>query len=248
MHTLTVLTLPSFASLHSRPHNLQISSRDSLNILVAFVRNFFSCEECRNHFSKMAASLRVSTAVIYDGDAVLWLWEAHNMVSRRVKDSVSTDPFYPKALFPSQALCPYCYVRVVGSELKPPSWNNVGFAVGESLLAGPSTEEDTAQLVYVWNRTAVFLYLCNYYYHHYKEQHIPAAVVLHAAWPHSYPLYNHSYLSNRRPHHLPIINGADSSLFSMFYLICFLLMVGTFFALLKHKRFLNNNFRHFHAK
>ena len=270
MHTLTILTLPSFSSHPSRPTYLQTSSREALNILVSFVRNFFSCEECRNHFSKMANTLTATPVISSNGDAVLWMWEAHNIVSRRVKDASSSDPYYPKVLFPSRSLCPYCYIRVgkrregeeeeeegEDSQAHPLSWDDVGFAIGESLLPvlslSPKLEPTLSHTPgprYIWNRTAVLLFLCNFYHHHYTREHISSSDVLHGAWPRSYPLKMDDHLPNLRyrlPHSSSAISGADSGLFSIFYLICFLLMVSILFFLTRHKQ-LRKHLRVLHAK
>ena len=238
MHTLTILTLPSYSPPHSRPSNLYMSSREALHILAGFVRNFFSCEQCRDHFSKMASTLTVSPGVVYNGDAVLWLWEAHNIVSRRLRQSSNSDQHHPKMMFPSLALCPYCFIKVSpqssNKEWVAPSWDNVGFTTGESLLPTYRSSVDKSACVYVWNRTAVLLYLCRYY----TTQHVASADILHHAWPHTHPLTNHSYHRNQQPRPSTVlINGTDSNLFSMYYLLCFMVMVAALFALLKYKRF-----------
>ena len=154
-----------------------------------------------------------------DGDAILWLWEAHNSVSARLRVEGGGDPLYPKHLFPSMGRCPYCYLTVGAAEPAShdtvgvsPHFNNTMFLVGESLLvreevrAGkprptlPRSVVRNRQLKavergYVWNRTAVLLYLWNFY--HLDRTHgsetgvesesdhdrVSQATVLHAAWP-----------------------------------------------------------------
>jgi thiol oxidase len=41
-------------------------------------------------------------------EAILWLWRAHNNVNRRLVDSPSSDPQFPKQQFPPRFLCPDC--------------------------------------------------------------------------------------------------------------------------------------------
>ena len=42
--------------------------------------------------------------------AVLWLWNAHNKVNRRIAKDRSEDPQFPKIQFPSSTNCPECHV------------------------------------------------------------------------------------------------------------------------------------------
>ncbi|EDV28185.1 Sulfhydryl oxidase 1 [Trichoplax sp. H2] len=71
-----------------------------------FVQYFFSCQKCRYHFLKEAAT--ISSTVKSNDDAVLWLWRAHNKANSRLKDDKSTDPEFPKVQFPPLYLCPTC--------------------------------------------------------------------------------------------------------------------------------------------
>lgn len=50
-----------------------------LAAVAGFVRHFFQCAECAKHFVKHA---QAATAVTSKRDAALWLWRAHNIVSR----------------------------------------------------------------------------------------------------------------------------------------------------------------------
>ena len=110
MHTLTILTLP----LHSRTlvgTSTSITSRQALVILTRFLTNFFTCEVCRQHFTVLTTTLP-PFSLGNDGDAILWLWQAHNLVSTRLAEEGRQNPDSPKALFPSHTRCPYCYKRV----------------------------------------------------------------------------------------------------------------------------------------
>ncbi len=228
MHTLTILTLPL-------PHTAAltaagITSKESLRTLSAFVQNFLSCQSCRDHFVAMASNL--TSEVHHNGDAILWLWEAHNAVNRRLEGAVSSDPFYPKSHFPGAKTCPYCYRSTSGHvtlDHTHPSFANTGFLSGESLLTTNSGNFD-----YVWNRTAVLLYLWNFY--HLNERtlnpsdrprplSIKPAEIIKASWPRlmADPVQLHAkYLSRGQ-----LMNGhnigftsIDSGLCAMSYMMC----------------------------
>ena len=163
------------------------------------------------------------------GDAVLWAWEAHNLVNARLSlERASGDPLYPKQLFPSISRCPYCYLVSPGSSHATydsshvtPNFTNTRFADGESLVGvaergeGSSHPSSRTMLrawqqqspegasVYVWNRTAVILYLWNYYhlspYHgngtklgkERRHHGVSQSAVLRAAWPQQFRSSKH---------------------------------------------------------
>ena len=175
MHTVTVISL-KLPELH-----LVGTSKVVLHAMVKFVVKFFTCEECRLHFTDLVTSL-MRDPLNYDGDAILWLWEAHNIVNNRLKDAKSTDPVYPKVLFPTYQVCPYCYVKLKKESFAVPSWNNVGFKDGDSLIRSSIVIQKS---VFLWNKTAIFLYLCNFYGHFNTLSH---SVLVHAGWPRKYPL------------------------------------------------------------
>ena len=195
MHTATVLSLTNHTSSSSSASSgvSHFNTREVLNALIDFVRNFFSCESCRQHFSLMADKLK-SRPLSYDGDAVLWLWEAHNMVNQRLQDDISSDPEHPKVPFPPHDLCPYCYIstRKESKELAEGTqyvdFDQVAFAPGESMLLHGQTNSSSQRTLpsYSWNRTAVFLFLYNFYTPA-GNPHEPLTAVLQAAWPRNYP-------------------------------------------------------------
>lgn len=86
-----------------------------LLVMRDYVTNFFSCEECARNFRQEAMELsseRIRPAEF----SILWLWEAHNRVSKRLSISADTNPpEHPKKWYPSFELCPKCYD-------KPPSY------------------------------------------------------------------------------------------------------------------------------
>ena len=238
IHTVTVISLSLPTSVQYRPTSLLISSREVLYGMVDFVRHFFSCEECRKHFTKLAVTLR-RRPISYDGDAILWLWEVHNIVNERLKDESSTDPTHPKVLFPPHQVCPDCYVKTAvnntlssaettSSVVLLPSWDNVGFAPGESLL---QTKPVSPSVIYHWNRSAVFLFLTNFYgMGHFNE--VPSHILLSAAWPRQFPVSaDRHYPYKTRSSY----NFVNSSLFFVQFLACLLLMAFLVSFTLRHR-------------
>ncbi|ORC91041.1 putative quiescin sulfhydryl oxidase, partial [Trypanosoma theileri] len=73
-----------------------------LEIIQNYVRYFFSCEHCREHFLQFDFKL--------DDDPLLQLWRAHNNVNARLAiENTSNDPLVPKQQFPTRTMCPECY-------------------------------------------------------------------------------------------------------------------------------------------
>ncbi|KAK4409679.1 Sulfhydryl oxidase 1 [Sesamum angolense] len=91
-------------------------SQMAFTTICDFVHNFFICEECRLHFYSMCSS--VSSPFKKARDFVLWLWEAHNKVNKRLmkeEPSLGTaDPEFPKVMWPPRQLCPSCYLTGSG--------------------------------------------------------------------------------------------------------------------------------------
>lgn len=190
-HALTVISLPVQQKRDPGTTDfgpkMTFGSKEALTITSRFIQNFFSCESCRDHFTEMSRSLGQGR-VLNDGDAVLWLWEAHNVVNRRLMNDISSDPLYPKRPFPSLKHCPYCYVQLTsGTNVgaghnSHPKWSNTGFRSRSESFLSLNTTKVEGSLVYVWNKTALLLYLWNFY--HWNSSHsITQKAVLQAAWP-----------------------------------------------------------------
>lgn len=264
MHTVTILSLP----VHT-PHSLTFTSKEALTILAGFVRNFFSCEFCRRHFSEMAITINQG-GINHDGDAILWLWEAHNVVNKRLKSSISSDPVYPKVMFPSYKVCPFCYklvqdtvsasimesVKSTSTRIQP-SFNDTSFSKGESLVTAfmMGKESKSAEsATHVWNRTAVLLYLWNFYHlptggnyssRHRTLHHISPPMVLHAAWPKLYKdverLHHKFYGLGRGGMHYSDHSGLgfnhiDTGLCLMSYVMCVLFLATITYLLIRRRR------------
>lgn len=235
MHTLTIVTLPVHTSVDTSTSvtNPTITSSRALLILTNFIKNFFTCEICRRHFMALTSDSS-PIALSSDGDAILWLWQMHNLVSARLEGEGGGDPDYPKTLFPSHTRCPYCYHKVsqgqshvlshdqqLASDDVQPNFNNTDLTyevdgnrqsqwVETTMNRAPRSVHgrrglkgqgiDDHKHTFVWNRTAVLLYLWNFYHlddhgngtgriqeskygrSHQEHRHLLSSI-LQAAWP-----------------------------------------------------------------
>ncbi|CAG4929957.1 unnamed protein product [Parnassius apollo] len=78
-----------------------------LKAMHGYVKYFFGCTECSEHFQVMAARNRLFDVKEND-KAVLWLWISHNEVNLRLAGDITEDPKHPKIQFPSVSKCPEC--------------------------------------------------------------------------------------------------------------------------------------------
>lgn len=86
-------------------------SNDPLEVLTAihgYVKFFFGCTHCSEHFQAMATRRKIWNVPNKD-EAVLWLWAAHNEVNNRLAGDETEDPQFPKIQFPSESSCPQCH-------------------------------------------------------------------------------------------------------------------------------------------
>ncbi|XP_024134693.1 sulfhydryl oxidase 1 [Oryzias melastigma] len=92
---------------------VQANSRGSSNpqeVLRAmrnYVKNFFGCRACAEHFETMA---RENLGAVDSLPlAMLWLWSAHNRVNSRIAGALSEDPHFPKIQWPPPEMCHSCH-------------------------------------------------------------------------------------------------------------------------------------------
>ncbi|XP_048004864.1 sulfhydryl oxidase 1 isoform X2 [Leguminivora glycinivorella] len=78
-----------------------------LQALHGYVKHFFGCTKCAEHFQAMAARNKLFDVKEND-KAVLWLWISHNEVNLRLAGDVTEDPEHPKIQFPSVNKCREC--------------------------------------------------------------------------------------------------------------------------------------------
>ena len=84
---------------------------DVLMGMTSYVRDFFGCQECSQHFLIMVDNGDNITNVRSHEEAVLYLWDRHNEVNLRLMEQAeqADDPVYPKEYFPNVYHCPSCY-------------------------------------------------------------------------------------------------------------------------------------------
>lgn len=98
-------------------------STDPLEVLHAvygYVKYFFGCRECSDHFQAMAKKNKIWNVTSKD-NAVLWLWSAHNEVNGRLAGDITEDPEHPKIMYPSTDMCQDC--RKDGSTNQVIDWD-----------------------------------------------------------------------------------------------------------------------------
>ncbi|CAH2311405.1 sulfhydryl oxidase 1 [Pelobates cultripes] len=103
-HMLTVQ-----ASEMATQRTVKPAPREVLSAMRGYVKYFFGCRECAEHFERMAQeSLRTVRTL---DEAIKWLWERHNRVNKRLAGAASEDPDFPKVQWPTPELCPLCQVK-----------------------------------------------------------------------------------------------------------------------------------------
>uniref|UniRef100_A0A8C6Y7K3 Sulfhydryl oxidase n=1 Tax=Naja naja TaxID=35670 RepID=A0A8C6Y7K3_NAJNA len=87
-----------------------------LPTMRGYIRNFFGCRMCAEHFEGMAAE---SMHEVNNRDeAVLWLWSRHNRVNARLAGTATGDPKFPKIQWPPKSLCSSCHYTSTNSSLQ----------------------------------------------------------------------------------------------------------------------------------
>ncbi|XP_060875280.1 sulfhydryl oxidase 2-like [Metopolophium dirhodum] len=86
---------------------ITFNGKQVLETIAGYVKHFFGCTDCSEHFMNMATTIQTNVSSL--DDAVLWLWSAHNQVNQRLKGDVTEDPMHPKILFPSKVYCETCH-------------------------------------------------------------------------------------------------------------------------------------------
>ncbi len=101
-------------------HATEPEALPSLHAIVGYVKEFFGCEDCRGHFTVLAAALEKDLREMASEHqhgrhrAALWLWQAHNHVNERLGAEELTDSAaaqfaeFAKVQWPSRSLCPDC--------------------------------------------------------------------------------------------------------------------------------------------
>ncbi|XP_044055233.1 sulfhydryl oxidase 1 [Siniperca chuatsi] len=93
--------------------------QEVLGAMRNYVRSFFGCRPCAEHFENMARESLVEVNTL--SSAVLWLWSRHNLVNNRLAGALSEDPNFPKIQWPSPEMCSACHAVKENGEHR---WNN----------------------------------------------------------------------------------------------------------------------------
>ncbi|CAI5448208.1 unnamed protein product [Caenorhabditis angaria] len=82
-----------------------------LKSIQGWVKSYFGCEHCRNHFMHMTTQLFPlnERRVRHPHDMMTYLWRAHNIVNNRLHGDQTEDPQFHKMQFPAPFLCPTCH-------------------------------------------------------------------------------------------------------------------------------------------
>lgn len=100
----------TFHSMSVSPTS-RLSGEQMFESLGQFIKYFFTCTVCQEHFLGMMASVHYLTIHSQD-DFIVWLWEAHNEVNERLREEeLEAGTFNvdrPKGLFPSPEICEDC--------------------------------------------------------------------------------------------------------------------------------------------
>ncbi|KAM5295162.1 sulfhydryl oxidase 1 isoform 1-T1 [Glossophaga mutica] len=99
------------------PSQETAKAQEVLQAVRGYVRYFFGCRDCADHFEQMAAASMQRVA--NRDDAVLWLWSSHNRVNARLAGAPSEDPQFPKVQWPPRELCSPCHNEIRGT----PVWD-----------------------------------------------------------------------------------------------------------------------------
>lgn len=112
-HFLTVQ-----ANRHSENYPKEpADGQEVLQAMRNYIRFFFGCRDCANHFEQMAAASMHQVGS--PSNAVLWLWTSHNKVNARLSGALSEDPQFPKVQWPPRELCSACHNELSGQ----PVWD-----------------------------------------------------------------------------------------------------------------------------
>ncbi|XP_029003372.1 sulfhydryl oxidase 1 [Betta splendens] len=109
-HVLTVVQSSSGGST---------DPREVLGAMRGYVRSFFGCRHCAEHFENMARESMVGVRTA--PAAAAWLWSRHNVVNNRLAGALSEDPNFPKIQWPSPEMCPSCHTVDANGDHK---WND----------------------------------------------------------------------------------------------------------------------------
>ncbi|KAH8290404.1 hypothetical protein KR054_002687 [Drosophila jambulina] len=106
-YSCSLWTLFHFMTVQAEANEESSDPLEVLQAMHGYIKNFFGCTECAEHFQAMASRRKI-WSVPNKEEAVLWLWAAHNEVNQRLAGDDTEDPEFPKLQFPSPSSCPEC--------------------------------------------------------------------------------------------------------------------------------------------
>ncbi|KAK6047164.1 hypothetical protein COOONC_15331 [Cooperia oncophora] len=114
LHLRVMDNIPRAYSAHTYIDTIKDSNVNALKPLKSiqgWVRGFFGCQHCKNHFMNMTTNILPMTErrVRHPQDMMTYLWRAHNIVNNRLHGDPSEDPQFTKVQFPPPYLCPTCH-------------------------------------------------------------------------------------------------------------------------------------------
>ncbi|CAF0981773.1 unnamed protein product, partial [Didymodactylos carnosus] len=104
-HTLTVRQV-QFQEKRLIPFK-QLNKSEIPLAIKNYVKHFFGCRECSDHFMK--ETVDVENIQLNKYETIFYLWNIHNRVNQRLRGDLTEDPLHPKLQFPPIALCKQCH-------------------------------------------------------------------------------------------------------------------------------------------
>ncbi|XP_044746119.1 sulfhydryl oxidase 1-like isoform X2 [Coccinella septempunctata] len=105
-----VWTMFHFLTVNAGEQNIgrrNMDPKEVLNAMYGYIKYFFGCADCSQHFQKMASERKIEQVSSLN-EAIMWLWAAHNVVNARLAGDPTEDPLFPKKQFPTAEHCPEC--------------------------------------------------------------------------------------------------------------------------------------------
>uniref|UniRef100_A0A2M3ZG91 Sulfhydryl oxidase n=1 Tax=Anopheles braziliensis TaxID=58242 RepID=A0A2M3ZG91_9DIPT len=105
-------TLFHYLAVQAAENDRTTNAQEVLEAMHGYIKHFFGCTECSQHFQQMADKNRIWQVATKE-DAILWLWSSHNEVNKRLAGDATEDPEHPKVQFPTVSDCPQCRKKIL---------------------------------------------------------------------------------------------------------------------------------------
>ncbi|XP_045464224.1 sulfhydryl oxidase 1-like isoform X2 [Harmonia axyridis] len=170
-----VWTMFHYLTVNAAEQNIGKAKADPKEVLSAmhgYIKYFFGCADCSQHFQAMAAERKINEVSSYS-ESIMWLWAAHNVVNKRLAGDPTEDPLFPKTQFPRAEQCPECRytngswnynqvenymkhiyssinVRYIGSDMKVIHFNEEASNVNSNGILGPVDSKISNKVILKW--------------------------------------------------------------------------------------------------